>query len=206
VNLRSLIPTWASDSSNVKWALFQMRQATLVSVANLPFVPAVLRATLLRPAGVRTDGPCLIYGGAMIQGRGSVRMGTGVFVNFGCHFDTVADIVIGDDVFLADHVRIITSTHDVGPSWRRAGLLRGESVTIGRGTWIGSGVVIMPGVRIGEGCIIGANSLVTKDCEPDAVYVGSPAARRRELNDLPDARAIAGATPDFESNTLANDR
>ena len=67
-------------------------------------------------------------------------------------------------------------------------------------------MVIMPGVRIGEGCIIGANSLVTKDCEPDAVYVGSPAARRRELNDRPGARAIAGATPDFESNTLTNDR
>jgi acetyltransferase-like isoleucine patch superfamily enzyme len=33
--------------------------------------------------------------------------------------------------------------------------------------------------RIGEGAIIGAGSVVTKDCEPGAVYVGVPARRIR---------------------------
>jgi len=49
---------------------------------------------------------------------------------------------------------------------------------------VGSNAVILPGVVIGEGAVIGANSLVTKDCLPWTVYVGSPAkelkARRRE--------------------------
>ncbi|WP_415973730.1 acyltransferase [Rhodococcus sp. 077-4] len=176
---------WVHSSSDVVWALVQMRQATTVSLANLPFWPAVLRASILRPAGLRTDGPCLVYGGSMIQGRESLRLGTGVFVNFGCYFDTVADIVIGDHVFVADHVRILTSTHDTGPSGQRAGALQGQPVTIGRGAWIGSGVVVMPGVHIGAGCIIGANSVVTRDCEPDGVYVGSPARRRRDLSSRP---------------------
>jgi galactoside O-acetyltransferase len=35
--------------------------------------------------------------------------------------------------------------------------------------------VILPGVVIGEGAAIGANSLVTKDCEPWKIYAGSPA-------------------------------
>ncbi|MGK7933888.1 MAG: DapH/DapD/GlmU-related protein [Microcystaceae cyanobacterium] len=40
---------------------------------------------------------------------------------------------------------------------------------------IGANSVILPGVTIGEGAAIGANSLVTKDCEPWKVYFGSPA-------------------------------
>jgi galactoside O-acetyltransferase len=39
---------------------------------------------------------------------------------------------------------------------------------------IGVNTVILPGVTIGEGASIGANSLVTKDCEPWTVYYGSP--------------------------------
>jgi acetyltransferase-like isoleucine patch superfamily enzyme len=40
---------------------------------------------------------------------------------------------------------------------------------------VGSNSVILPGVTIGEGAAIGANSLVTKDCEPWKVYFGNPA-------------------------------
>ncbi len=40
---------------------------------------------------------------------------------------------------------------------------------------VGANAVILPGVAIGEGAAIGANSLVTRDCEPWMVYVGSPA-------------------------------
>jgi acetyltransferase-like isoleucine patch superfamily enzyme len=40
---------------------------------------------------------------------------------------------------------------------------------------VGANTVILPGVTIGEGAAIGANSLVTKDCEPWAIYAGSPA-------------------------------
>ena len=40
---------------------------------------------------------------------------------------------------------------------------------------VGSNAVILPEVVIGEGAVIGANSLVTKDCDPWTIYVGSPA-------------------------------
>lgn len=40
---------------------------------------------------------------------------------------------------------------------------------------IGANAVILPGVVIGEGAAIGANTLVTKDCEPWKIYFGSPA-------------------------------
>jgi len=44
---------------------------------------------------------------------------------------------------------------------------------------IGANTVILPGVRIGEGAAIGANSLVTRDCQPWSVYFGSPVRKLR---------------------------
>ena len=43
--------------------------------------------------------------------------------------------------------------------------------------FIGSRSVIMYGVRIGSNVIVGANTLVNKDLEPDAVYAGIPAKK-----------------------------
>ncbi|WP_408003863.1 LbetaH domain-containing protein [Puerhibacterium puerhi] len=39
----------------------------------------------------------------------------------------------------------------------------------------------MPGVTIGRGCIIAAGSVVTSDCQPDGLYAGVPAARKKDL-------------------------
>ena len=50
-----------------------------------------------------------------------------------------------------------------------------SSISIGNDVWIGRDVMIMPGITIPNGCVIGAKSIVTKDCEPYGVYVGSPA-------------------------------
>ncbi|WP_072806959.1 DapH/DapD/GlmU-related protein [Rhodococcoides yunnanense] len=151
------------------------RQAFLVGVANWSLVPRVRRATVLQFAGVTFRGALLIGGNFVVQGLGYLHVGARCFINHSCYFDTVADISIGDGVFIADHVRILTSSHQTGPATQRASTLTAQSVSIGDGCWIGSGSVILPGVTIGAGTVIGANSLVTKDCEPDSVYVGSPA-------------------------------
>jgi acetyltransferase-like isoleucine patch superfamily enzyme len=52
---------------------------------------------------------------------------------------------------------------------------------------IGANSVVLPGVTIGEGAAIGANSLVTKNCKPWTIYVGSPA---RELKPRPRERIL----------------
>jgi galactoside O-acetyltransferase len=48
-------------------------------------------------------------------------------------------------------------------------------VHIGRHALVGANAVILPGVTLGEGAVVGANSLVTKDCDPWTVYIGTPA-------------------------------
>ncbi|MGQ9646092.1 MAG: acyltransferase, partial [Thermodesulfobacteriota bacterium] len=53
-------------------------------------------------------------------------------------------------------------------------------VTLERHVIIGSGVTIMPGVTVGEGAAVGANSVVTKDCDPWAIYAGTPVRKIKE--------------------------
>lgn len=156
-------------------------QSIAVVLASNPLVASSRRGFLLRGAGVDAASPSLIHRNVVVQGLGRLTLGAGSFVNYGCFFDTVADITIGERVFLADHVRVLTSSHRMGSSVQRASTLTGEPVTIGDGAWIGSGTVILPGVTIGPGTVIGANSLVTGDCVADSLYVGSPARFRRNL-------------------------
>jgi maltose O-acetyltransferase len=40
---------------------------------------------------------------------------------------------------------------------------------------------VLDGVTIGAGCVIAAGAVVTRDCEPDGLYAGVPAVRKRDL-------------------------
>lgn len=60
-------------------------------------------------------------------------------------------------------------------------------VHIGPHAIIGANAVILPGVTLGEGAVVGANSLVTKDCPPWTVNVGTPA---RSIRTRPKERML----------------
>jgi acetyltransferase-like isoleucine patch superfamily enzyme len=74
---------------------------------------------------------------------------------------------------------ILTSDHAIDPDGQVSRTPTYGEVHIKDRCWIGTRVMIMPGVTIGEGTVIGAGALVTKDCDPGAVYVGVPAKRVR---------------------------
>jgi virginiamycin A acetyltransferase len=50
-------------------------------------------------------------------------------------------------------------------------------IIVGNDVWIGHGAIIMSGVEIGDGAIIGAGSLISKNIEAYAIYVGNPAQK-----------------------------
>ena len=56
-----------------------------------------------------------------------------------------------------------------------------KEIVIGSNVWIGGSVTILPGVHIGDGCVIGAGSVVTKDTEPNSIYVGNPAKMLKRI-------------------------
>lgn len=52
---------------------------------------------------------------------------------------------------------------------------KGQTVSIGHGSYIGINAVIVGNVKIGKHCVIGANSVVTHNVPDYSVAVGSPA-------------------------------
>ena len=149
-----------------------------VTPATSVLLPVSVRRGLLRLGG------CQI--GAQVTGlkrcglaTKHVSIGDGSFVNVGCWFEGGGSVDIGRDVFLGPQVMIITSVHQIDQDGQVARMPSPSQVVIGDRCWLGARAVVMPGVKIGAGTIVGAGAVVTKDCEPGAVYVGVPARRVR---------------------------
>ncbi|MFC4902283.1 acyltransferase [Kocuria oceani] len=153
----------------------RMFQDFLRAVFRWELIPHRLRPLILRKAGVTVGNQCLFMSGIRISRSAPIRIGSNVFVNYDSYFDAQAEINVGSDCRIADNVRIVTSTHNLGTEERRAADVKGLPITIGSGTWIGSGATILPGVTIGRGCVVAAGSVVTKECKPNNLYAGVPA-------------------------------
>jgi acetyltransferase-like isoleucine patch superfamily enzyme len=91
-------------------------------------------------------------------------------------------VVIGDDTIIGPGLCLISGNHRYDlPGVAFRAIERGDNapITIGRNVWIGARVIVLRGVTIGDAAVIGAGSVVTRDVEPFAVAVGSPARRIR---------------------------
>ncbi|MEM8956390.1 MAG: sugar O-acetyltransferase [Pseudomonadota bacterium] len=105
----------------------------------------------------------------------NIRLGDGVFLNFGCVVLDVMRVDIGDLTQIASGVQILTADHPRDAETRRSGLENGRPVTIGRNCWIGAAAVLLPGITVGDDAIIGAGAIVTRDVAPGQTVVGNPA-------------------------------
>ena len=142
--------------------------------------PLAVRRWLWRRMGARVEKGAMVLAGVDVM-PGSLTVGQGAFVNRGCVLDASGGIVIGRRVHLAHGVRLLTVTHAIGPTACRAGAASTQPVRIGDGAWLGAGATVLPGVTIGHGCIVAAGSVVVTDTEPDALYAGVPAVRKKAL-------------------------
>jgi dTDP-4-amino-4,6-dideoxy-D-glucose acyltransferase len=148
---------------------------------------------------VRLSRKCSVYGAARIHlgsnvriddfcvlsaGPGGIRIGSFVHLGAFSLITGAGEVVLEDFSGFSSRVSVYSSNDDysgaaltnptVPPQWTN---VRSAPVRIGRHAIVGSGAIILPGVIVGEGAAIGALSLVRKDCEPFAVYFGSPARR-----------------------------
>jgi maltose O-acetyltransferase len=156
-------------------ALRRLRRGPLVTSSVWPLA---VRRALLRLGGVRL-GP--VTGGLERCWFESehVSIGAGTWVNACCWFEGHGRITIGRDCLLGPEVMIVTSVHAIGSDGQVAREPSYREVRVGDRCWLGARAMIMPGMTIGAGTVIGAGSVVTKDCEPGAIYAGVPARRIR---------------------------
>jgi acetyltransferase-like isoleucine patch superfamily enzyme len=142
------------------------------------FFPTPIRRSLLRLSGVRIGSNVAGLKHCGFETK-HISIGDDSFVNVGCWFEGDGQIEIGRNVFLGPQVMILTSTHDIDAAGQVTREPVGCQVQIGDRCWLGARALVMPGVTIGEGTVIGAGAVVTKDCEPGALYAGVPAVRVR---------------------------
>ncbi|WP_395398609.1 acyltransferase [Arthrobacter sp. UC242_113] len=149
-------------------------------VASSHCVPARLRTLIYKLAGLDIATTCLVRPGVIFRDR-NVSIGRGSTVNYQCIFDNRVGIEIGCNVGIGIGVVFLNTDHDTSNPSSRAGRSIWAPIRIGDGSFVGTGVVLLPGVSVGAGCVIAAGSVVTRDCEPHGLYVGTPAKRIKEL-------------------------
>src|SRR5689334_4378526 len=131
-------------------------------IAPSMLISTRMRTRLLRLAGIDLADDVRVMPGSHFGGlNGRIRLGPGVMINRGCLIAAVGDVTVGPGVFLGPGVKVVASTHMIGPRPHRAGQWIGKPIVIGEGSWIGAGAIILPGVTIGEGCIVAAGAVVS---------------------------------------------
>ncbi|WP_375422733.1 DapH/DapD/GlmU-related protein [uncultured Friedmanniella sp.] len=159
-----------------------VRAVKLVAVNSVGMAfatPHPVRLALLRAAGYRV-GRAAFLSGTIVRCT-SLDVGDGSYINHGCLFDR-GEIVLGRNVYVSTGVTFATGGHEMGSAEKRAGEDYSRPIVVGDGCWLGANVVVLSGVRIDSGCVVGAGAVVTRDTEPDGVYVGVPARRVRTLD------------------------
>ena len=111
----------------------------------------------------------------------NTTVGDNFFMNVGGRLMDSGKITIGDNVFIAPNVCIITEEHSMVVEERIRGLEYTHPVTIGNNVWICTGALVLPGVTIGDNSVVGAGSVVTKDIPPNSLAVGNPCRVIRSL-------------------------
>jgi acetyltransferase-like isoleucine patch superfamily enzyme len=101
--------------------------------------------------------------GCVLYGWGGLTIGPYCNIAAHCVFATIGH----DQVMRADQPMALVPAVP-GP------------ITLVEDVWLCANVTVAANVTIARGCIIGANAVVTRDTQPDGLYVGVPANRLRD--------------------------
>ena len=116
---------------------------------------------------------CYVMRKVVIINPKNVTIGNHVIINKMVMLDgRAAELIIGDNVDIAQETNIWTLEHDVNDENHR--VVPGK-VVIDDHVWIASRVTILPGVHIGRGAVIASGAVVTKDVPPMSIVGGVPA-------------------------------
>lgn len=171
-------PESAAMVASVKRAM-----AIIPALNRLTFDDAAeIRALFSDLIGKKVDDSFSLIPPFYTTGGEDIRVGRNVFINQNCTMYDLGAIDIGDDVMIGPNVSIITSSHPIGPSQRRASVIA-KPIVIERNVWIAAGATIIGGVTVGENSVVAAGSVVTKDVPANTLVGGNPARVIRSIGD-----------------------
>ena len=171
-------PESAAMQANVKRAM-----AITAALNRLTYNDAEeIRALFSQLIGQKVDESFLLIPPFHTAGGDEIRVGRNVFVNQNCTFYDLGGLDIADDVMIGPNVSIITASHPLEPSQRRAATI-GKPIVIERNVWIAAGATIIGGLTVGENSVVAAGSVVTRDVPPNTLVGGNPARVIRSIGE-----------------------
>lgn len=157
-----------------------------------------LRVLWLRMAGARIGVNSVIMDVRFFNlyrgGMRNLRSGRDTFIGDDCLLDMAGQVILGNQVTLAQRVTVLTHTN-VGYSdhpLQRDFPAIVAPVSIGDGSYIGAGAIVLPGVTIGPKTVVGAGAVVTQDLTGGVVAAGVPARVIRALSPESELRRATG--------------
>lgn len=141
------------------------------------------KVRILRFCGIEV-GENTVIGLHVYIDQPTIKIGHDCIINVGTTIICgagAANISIGNNVQIGPNSTILGVTHKIGDQNSRAGKQNYQAVKISDGSWLGGNVTVIPGVNIAKGCIIAAGAVVIKDTEPNGLYAGVPAVRKKNL-------------------------
>lgn len=135
-----------------------------------------IRYILIKSISQKCGDNVLIHPGVYIFSPEKLSLGNNISIHPMCYIDATGEISIGNDVSIAHGTTILSTTHSYSEKNMpiRDQTLRFAPTTIMNNVWIGCKSTILLGIIVNEGAIIGANSIVTKNVENNAIVVGNP--------------------------------
>jgi len=124
----------------------------------------------------------IIYAGAYLTHTYGIEAGDYFSINTGAMLDGRGGIKMGDGVMIGPYAIIVSSTHHFdkpGESMTSLNHIE-QPVTIGDDVWIGAHAFLKGGVIVGSGSIIGAGAIVLDDVPEYTITAGNPAKAVRK--------------------------
>ena len=149
------------------------------------------KAALLKEIFPQADDTVFVRGPVFVDYGLFTKIGKNTYFNFNLVILDVCPVTIGDNCFFGPNISILTALHSLIAEERHFYFDKekgyqtdreyGKPITIGNDCWFGGNVTILPGVTIHDNVVVGAGSVVTKDLESGAIYVGNPARKLRDI-------------------------
>lgn len=113
----------------------------------------------------------------------NIKLGENFYSNYNLTILDGAEVVFGDNVFIAPNCCFSTAGHPLDVEQRNLGLEYAYPIIVGNNVWFGAGVTVLPGVKIGDNSVIGAGSIVNKDIPAGVIAAGNPCKVIREITE-----------------------
>ncbi len=113
----------------------------------------------------------------------NIIIGNNFYSNHNMIITDGAQVIFGNNVFVAPNCCFTTAEHAIDPEQRKIGIEVAKPIRIGNNVWIGTSSTILAGVTIGDNTVIGAGSVVKKDIPSNVVAVGVPCKVLRNITE-----------------------